>query len=451
MSNYLTRRSFFVLTAQAAASALYLPRTARAEPSEGLRLAQVGVAGMGRSDYNSLTSHNHARYTVFCDVDAKRLDGILGHQGSGKGFSDYRKMFDEAADKFDAVVISTPDHMHAPIAMRAMLEGKHVYCQKPLAHNISECRVLAETARAQGVITQMGIQIHSRRGNRLAVAMVQSGVIGKIKEAHSWSNKDWGGRPGWLEPAKHDVPAHLDWDLWVGAAPWHDYAEGRYHPGQWRRWIDFGTGTQGDMACHIVDPVFFALDLGYPHTVWADGPKPYETMWPNRGACHYVFPGTRYAVENMHYHWYDGDNRPDKSDFGLEEGRELPSQGSVLIGEKGNILLPHESNPQLLPMDKFPPTEAREIIRGLDVSGRNHYHDWIETILGRDDAETTADFGYSGPLTETVLMGLVASRFPDEKLKWDADNMRFTNKPEADQYLRKEYRSGHEVPSIAQA
>ncbi len=448
MSRSITRRTFFGLTSKIVAGvALSRPAWLNAAPERRLRLAQVGVAGMGRSDFNSLSGHAAVRYTAFCDVDRRRLDRILEHQGGGVGFYDYRKLFDEAADEFDAVVVSTPDHMHAPIAMRALLTGKHVYCQKPLAQTVAECRVLTREAHDRGLVTQMGIQIHSSMVYRLAQAIIRAGTIGKIREVHSWSDKEWGRQEEWLEPASDPVPDYLDWDLWLGVSSRRDYAAGRYHPFHWRRWTDFGTGTQGDMGCHIVDPVFAALELTAPHTLWAEGPSPYASMWPNRGICHYLFPGTRHTVGELPYHWYDGANRPDVSGFELGEER-LPGQGSVFVGEKGNMVLPHIGTPQLHPRDRFPPEQVRELVRSLEVSGRNHYHDWVDTILGSGDGGTTADFEYSGPLSEAVLLGLIASRFPEEKLEWDAAEGRFSNHDAANAYLTREYRRGHEVPGL---
>lgn len=445
----ISRRSFLNVSAKSAIAAAALgPSIARGSSDQVLRLAQVGCAGMGNNDYNRTRNHSAVKHTAFCDVDENNLRGKVNANAGAKGFNDYRKMFDEAEDDFDAVVISTPDHMHAPIAMRAMLSGKHVYCQKPLTQNIPEARLMQDTASRLGLVCQMGIQVHADLAYRLAPALIKSGIIGKVKEVHSWSFKDWGGRSGWADARSDSVPGHLNWDAWVGVSPWHDYAGGRYHSNNWRRWVDFGCGTQGDMAPHMLDPVYNALDLGYPTRVWSAHTNPYEKMWPNRSHCRYRMPGTPYTAGDMDLHWYDGGPMPDRALFQLEEGRSIPNQGSLFIGEKGNMLLPHVGTPQFTPEDNFPREDLRNTIRELGISGGNHYHEWVNAVLADDPEQCSAGFDYSAPLTELCLIGTVASRFGDEVLNWDADSMQFTNKPEARQFIRKEYRDDYEAPDF---
>ncbi len=221
----LSRRGFLNVSSKSAiAAAAFGPSLARGSSAQELRLAQIGCGGIGNLDFNRLRNHGAVKHTTFCDVDRDQLDRRLSDNSDAKGYNDYRKMFDQSEDDFDAVVISTPDHMHAPIAMRAMLAGKHVYCQKPLTQNIPEARLMQATANRLGLVCQMGIQQHSTMPYRLAPALIKSGIIGKVKEVHSWSPKDWGGRQRWIESVAHDAPANLNWDSWVGASPWHDFS-----------------------------------------------------------------------------------------------------------------------------------------------------------------------------------------------------------------------------------
>ncbi len=450
IKNRVSRRSFLSVSAKSTLAVAALgPSIARGSSEQVLRLAQVGCAGMGNSDYNSLRSHGAVKYTTFCDVDSKNLDGKLSGNPDAKGYNDYRKMFDESEDDFDAVVISVPDHMHAPIAMRAMLAGKHIYCQKPLTQNIPEARLMQTTANRLGLVCQMGIQVHANLVYRLAPALIKSGIIGKVKEVHSWSDKDWGGREGWIEPVTHDVPAHVNWDSWVGVSPWHDFANGRYHSNNWRRWVDFGCGTQGDMAPHMLDPVCNSLDLKYPKQVWSAKTNPYEKMWPNTTHCRYRFSATPYAAQDMDLHWYDGGPMPDRDIFKLDQDRSIPNQGSLFIGEKGNMILPHIGTPELTPEADFPREELREVIRGLGIRGGNHYHEWVDAVLADDPSKCSANFDFSAPLSELCLLGTIAGRFGGELLEWDAANMQVTNKPEARKFVYKEYRVDYESPSFS--
>lgn len=443
--NRMSRRGFLGATAKSACAGTILGSIASGAPSAELRVAQVGCGGMGHSDYNSVAGHSSVRYTTFCDVDSDRLEALIGNLDGVKGYDDYRRMFDKSENDFDAVVISTPDHMHMPIAMRAMAAGKHVYCQKPLTQNIAEARQMQSMAAQTGVACQMGIQLHSTGAYRLVPAFIRSGRIGRIKEVHSWSFKDWGGRSEWIEPASHEVPENLNWDAWVGVSPWHDFARDRYHPGNWRRWMDFGCGTQGDMAPHMLDPVCDALDLGYPTSVFSENENPYENMWANEGHCLYKFPKTPYTVGEMNLHWYDGRLGPDRSLFRLEEGRSVPREGSLFIGEKGNLVLSQGGSPQLLPEDKFSREEIRDFVRGLGVSGGNHYAEWVNAALNNDPGQCSTDFDYSALLTEICLLGTIAKQYAGELLEWNAEELEFTNKPEAAKYIHKEYRTEYQA------
>jgi predicted dehydrogenase len=333
--------------------------------------------------------------------------------------------------------------MHAPIAMTALRHDKHVYCQKPLTHEIYETRRLTEeAARRPKLATQMGIQIHSNTEYRLAVELIRSGAIGKVKQAHVWSNKTWGGnapRPAGSDP----VPDTLNWDHWLGVAPERPYVKGAYHPGDWRRWLDFGTGTLGDMGCHIFSPVFAALGLTAPVAARSEGDTPGVEQWAIRGLIHYTFPATQYTVAGeIPVTWYDGGMPVDPAAAALLGDYKLPGQGSIIIGEKGVMLTPHVGGPRLFPQEQYANFAYPKL--GPD----NHWTQFIDVALGERKA-TLAGFDFAGPLTETVLMGNIAARYRSETLKWDAANLKFTNKPEANAHLRRAYRKGWEVEGLS--
>ena len=448
MARLISRRNFLKASAATAAIPFLFPRMTRADEAKKLRVASVGVGGMGGNDIRNIASGN-AKIIAICDVDKNNVAAAAKLFPDARVYSDFREMFKKEASEIDAVQVSTPDHMHAPIAMTAINLGKHVYCQKPMAHEIYECRQLAKAAAAKKVVTQMGIQIHSSIAYRMAVQMIQEGIIGKVSEVHSWSSKEWGsttGRPDHSDP----VPENLNWDLWIGTAPERPFVKGIYHQSNWRKWADFGTGTQGDMACHIVDPVYSALKLTAPTLVWADGPAPYPETWPMAGTAHYEFPGTAYTTDTLKYTWYNGARRPDVSLLlGEKESTranpkplvKLPDQGSVFVGEKGNMLLEHVAGPRFFPYEKFVGTKKP------DLKNVDHYHSWVDAALG--NGETGASFAYAAPLTECVLMGLVASYEPNEKMIWNSEKLVFPDHEKATARLRRTYRKGWEVEGLS--
>jgi predicted dehydrogenase len=331
--------------------------------------------------------------------------------------------------------------MHAPIAMAAMQRGIHVYGQKPLTHNLHETRKLTEFARKKGLVTQMGIQIHSAAEYRMAVELVQGGAIGKVRDVHTWSSKDWGDNgamPNRVDP----VPAGLNWDLWLGVAAARPFiGQGWYHPGNWRRRLDFGTGTFGDMGCHIFDPVFKAVGLTSPVSVRSEGAAPNAHSWATNAVIKYVFPQTPFTVPgNIPVTWYDGNRRPPAEVVALLEGRELPDQGSVVIGTDGVLIVPHVAMPILLPDAKFKGFKRPE------VKGANHWHQFVDAVRGV--GKTSANFDYAGPLTEAVLLGSVATRFPQTTLEWSGKKLKFTNVKEANQFVGRRYRKGWETKGL---
>lgn len=416
----------------------------RAAANDRLRLAGIGVGGMGGADLASLASHPRVEVVALCDVDAGNLAAAGEKHPSAKRFRDFRRMFDEFAGSIDAVHVSTPDHTHAPAAMTALNHGKHVYCQKPLTHDVHEARQLRVIAAAKpALVTQMGTQIHSNTQYRTAVKLVQSGIIGKVREVCSWSGKTW-GYDGPV-PATGPVPANLDWDLWLGTAAERPYAPDQYHPGNWRRWYDFGGGTMGDMAIHILDPVFSALELGPPRSLVSRSSAPPADSFGMQNETRFVFPAGKYTTDGFVLTWFDGGKMPDTSAWPLDGGDGkrlgLPDQGSIFLGEQGAILLPHVAMPQLLPVAKFGETKIEAAPDG------DHYHLFVDACLG--GAPTTCGFDYAGPLTETVLLGTIANRFPGDELRWQPEAMTVPNHDKANALLRRRYRKGFEVDNLS--
>ena len=427
----LSRRDFMGAAAVAAAFTI-VPRsvlggTRYIPPSEKLNVACIGVGGMGGNDVSQVSKEN---IVAFCDVDWKHAAGTFKRFPNVKKYRDFRRMLDKESKNIDAVTVSTPDNIHAVAAMRAIKMSKHVYCQKPLAHDVFEVRQLTEAARKYKVMTQMGIQIHAEDTVKVVVEIIKSDLIGKVRKVDIFSNKNWGGgtRPKESEP----VPKTLDWDLWLGPAPWRPYHRA-YVPGNWRRWWDFGTGTLGDMGCHIIDPVFWALDLVYPISVEAHPAKFNNETYPQATVVRWEFPA-RGELPPVTVTWYDGVNRPFLPKE-LEPGRKLPGQGGLYYGEKGTIMAPHMGGPRLIPESKMKGFKVEPFL----PRGVNHYEEWIRACKG--GPKPSANFDYSGPLSETILLGNVAAR-AGKKLFWDGPNFKVTNMPEAEKYLEREYREG---------
>jgi predicted dehydrogenase len=442
--NSSSRRAFVSQTATAIA-ALHLAGGLRASPiaNERLRLASIGVGGMGASDLGSLSSHNKVDVVALCDVDANNLAAASKKHPNAKCFRDYRQMLTEMSGSIDAVSVSTPDHTHAPAAMSAMNLGKHVYCQKPLTHDVYESRQLRLVADKKKLVTQMGTQVHSTSPYRTAVKLIQSGGIGKIRETHSWSNKTWGYEGP--DPEATPVPEFLQWDAWLGTAPERSYANGHYHPGNWRRWYDFGCGTMGDMAIHILDPVFTALRLGAPIKVLSSSSAAPKRSFGMQNHTRYVFPQSPFTTNDFVLTWSDGGKMPNADEWPLEgaDGKRmgLPDQGSMFLGEKGAVLLPHVAMPLLLPSKEFVDYKVEPAPNG------NHYHLFVDACLGGEP--TTAHFGYAGPLTEAVLLGTLANRFPGSELEWKPEAISIPNHDLANVLLRRTYRQGYEVDNLS--
>jgi predicted dehydrogenase len=441
MTHQPSRRLFLKAAAASAIAVPYFIRSLRsAPPSETVRHASFGADGMAASDLNAIAKTPNVKLVCVADVDLDKTKSIKKLAPECNVYQDWREMLDKEHKNLDSVNVSTPDHMHAPMGLSAMHYDLAVYGQKPLAHNVSECRKLAETAKEKKLVTQMGIQVHSSNDYRMAVHLIQAGAIGPVKEVHTWSSKKWGDSSPL--PTKMDTPpASFNWDLWLGVAePRPFIGGGYYHPGNWRKRLDFGTGTFGDMGCHIYDPVFAALALTAPLSVKSDGPVPTATNWANDAKVFYVFPGNKFTEgKTVNVTWYDGDQRPPDEIVKLLGGRKLPDQGSIFIGTKGIMVLPHVAPPILLETGG-----ANELaFERPKLDGQNHWQQFVQAVRGQ--GETSAPFSYSGPLTESVLLGGVACRFKGETLDWNAEKLTFTNKAEANQYLTRTYRKGWEV------
>ena len=415
-------------------------------PNERLNIAAIAVGGRGWSDVNG-ASHGH-NLVAFCDVMTEASNRKGGYVQAAKQwpkarrYQDWRRLLDESRD-IDAITISTPDHMHAAPTLAAMTLGKHVFTQKPLTHTIHESRTLMLEARRSGVATQMGIQNQSTVGHRTTVAVIQDGLIGKIKRAYGWSHKGWAG-PADGRPLQADTaPKGLDWDLWLGVAPERPYANKIYQPMNWRGWIDFGSGTLGDMGIHIFEPMVSTLGVGPPLSVRSLGAAANAETWQPGNTIEYEFAGTKYTTDEMlPYVWRDGraGKPPLSTSEYLPSDLDLPKQGTLFVGEKGAIVHSHGGGPLIFPND---------LLDGYDmphIEKRGHFENWHEAIQSSHTA--CASFEFAAPLTETVLLGNIAVRFPGERLEWDSTTLEFTNKQQANVFLRSDYRRGWKIEGL---
>lgn len=434
----MSRRAFLQAGA-AGAAALAWSSGVRADVNGKLRVASVGVGGKGWSDLTGVAASPKVVVTAICDIDesAPHLGRAVETFPQAARYTDWRDLLDHHQD-FDALIVSTPDHMHCPVSLPAMHLGKHVHCQKPLTHSVFEARQMRLAAEKYKLVTQMGNQIQSHKFYRNAVKLVHDGVIGKVREVHSWQS----GGLGWMKtsdrPAGSDaIPTTLHWDEWLGCAPERPFKTEIYHPFNWRAWQDYSSGQLGDFGCHILDPVFMALGLTSPTSVVAEAPPINREVWTLKSKVSYVFPGTeRTADSTLRVTWYDGAGSfPPPEAHGLPETYQLPGSGSVLLGDKGTLVIPHVDQPRLFPEEKFKGVEQPE-------TDRDHYTSWAHACLGEDRA--TSHFGYAGPLTEAVLLGTVAIRVPGETLEWNAADLKVTNSSAANDLLRKSYRRGWE-------
>lgn len=388
-----------------------------ATSNDVVRHACIGVGGMGWSDMHELKSHPHIKIVALCDVDQSRLNRASREVAPDAiTVRDWRELFDRHAGAFDSVNITIPDHMHAPVAMQALEDGKHVYCQKPMTKWLGELHQLRDRATRSSVVTQLGIQNHARTEFRLARWALREGLLGRITDIHCWSNKSWGGTRPLPKPAM--PPDSLLWDQWIGVAPHRPYAPEVYHPGSWRNWADFGTGLLGDMACHVLDSPLHALQLGAPLRVKSTGPAPTTQNWPDRAKVHFEFAGNERTAEDvLPLTWYDGATKPPAAIADLYPHR-LPQTGCMVVGHQGAMLIPHVAGPRLLPAERFAD------VRFPKLNPINHYHQFVDAI--RTGTATDAPLEkYGHTLVETVLIGVLAQHRPNEQLSYDVLTGRF--------------------------
>jgi predicted dehydrogenase len=430
MSNRFSRREMLCNAALAGMGVL-VPRGARGgesqSPNEKLNLAFVGAGGRGAANLGQLKDEN---IVAFCDVDEVRAGSTFEEYPNVRRFQDFRKMLEKTDKEIDAVVVSAPNHIHAPASALAMRLGKHVYCEKPLTHSVYESRVLAQLAAENKVATQMGTQIHASTNYRRGIEILRAGAIGTVREVDVWTTAAEGGgvRPTDTPP----VPKTLNWDLWLGPAPYRPYHP-CYLPREWHFWWDFGSGVIGNVGCHFMDLPFWALDLRRPTTIEAEGDPISLESTPRHVAIRYEFPG-RGEMPPVTLRWYQGRPSP------RVEGLDVAKWGFcfLFVGDKGMLAMNYGQR-VLLPEAQFADYQPPE--RSIPDS-IGHWAEWVAAC--KTGSPTGCNFDYAGALTETVLLGNVAFR-AGKKLEWDGANLKVTNCPEAEQFIRREYRSGWTV------
>jgi predicted dehydrogenase len=455
MGSHLNRRRFLTVSAAGATGLLTGCATIgvrRRAPIDRLNHACIGVGGMGGGDLGSLRSHPNVEIVAICDVDKTRLEAAANGLPGVRQYTDWRELLAEEGDRIDSVNVSTPDHMHCAISLAAIRAGKHVYCQKPLAHDVAECRAMTNAVMQTGVVTQLGTQVASGAGDLMAVQFLRDGVIGKARRVILCSN-----RPGAVEtyrlegprpPVGEEPPDTLEWDLWIGTAPMRPFVPRIYHPSLWRAWQDFGTGWSGDIGCHIFDAVWKGLDLVAPKSVvaevqdsWRESKERRADTWPQSDHITWIFPGNDQTEgQELQVEWFDGDKYPpaDVQAIAKAEGFEVyPPESAMVIGTEGSLLLPHGGGPVLCPSERF------NGIPRPHLAGPSHYHRFVNACLGGELTES--HFLQTGPMAEAIILGTVAIRVPGKVLEWDYRRMRIPNCREADRLVRRMYRKGWNV------
>lgn len=435
MTRRFDRRNLLRTGAAGAALWASAPHILAGPRFDKLNLAVIGAAGRGGANLNGVASEN---IIALCDIDEKKAAGAIKKFPNAKFYTDYRELLNDLADKLDGVVVSTPDHMHAPIALAAMRKGLHAYCEKPLTWSIEEARMMASIAKEKGLATQMGNQGTASSGFRAGVDNLRAGILGPVAEVHIWTN-----RPVWPQAIERpegaqEIPAGLHWEEWLGCAPERPY-HNSYHPFKWRGWYDFGTGALGDMACHTVNLAYMGLDLGAPETVEARSTKLFSDTYPAGSRIEYNF-AAREGKPAVKLTWYDGKERPDAQLLG---GRAIPRSGAMIIGERGIMTSDNDygSKQTVRGHNNEALTIEASAIKPLPKSP-GHHKEWLAACRG--EGQTLSHFGHAGPFTECMLLGNLAVRL-EKKIEWDAAGMKAKGCPEADALIRRKYENGHGI------
>ena len=443
----ISRRKFIYTASTAAIAAPFILDSCK--PSGKLRHACIGTGGMGWGDLHKFIDHPNVEITAICDVDEARLKKASGVVPGARTYRDWRELLEKEAANIDSVNVTVPDHNHFPIAWQAIKNGKHVYCQKPMCHDVAEVRLLTEASVEMGVITQLGTQHASSANDRRAVKLLKQGAVGKVQHVYLCSN-----RPGAIENYRlegprpqqvEEVPSELDWDLWIGTAPMRPFVPKIYHPVLWRGWLDFGTGWSGDIGCHLFDAVWKGLSLSAPKSViaevqksWLESPARRADNWPQSNHITWTFPGNKLTdADELPVEWFDGEFFPPAEIQELFPGEQYPPESAMIVGTEGALLVVHGGDLVLLPQSKF------KNHRIPDFKDRNHYHHFVDACLG--GKKTESHFAQSGPMTEAILLGTVAIRVPGQLLEWNPVNLKIPNYPAAEQYLSRNYREGWNI------
>ncbi|MEO0415095.1 MAG: Gfo/Idh/MocA family oxidoreductase [Verrucomicrobiota bacterium] len=450
-----SRRSFLKTSAGAGIAAPWIgwKSTAQGKPSDTVRFVCFGSNGRAWGNITSMAGVTNSKLVAVADVDTSRTGKVSEEFPDAKLYQDWRELLDKEKDNFDVAIVSTPDHMHAPIAMSAMQLGKHTYCEKPLTRTLGECRALATYAKENNIATQMGIQVGSSQGNKTAVKWLREGIVGKVQSIHSVMGKSWGSMSPL--PDRVDTPPEtLDWEQWCGVSKKVPFIAREYHPSQWRKRVGYGTGTLGDMGCHIYHTWFQGLNQPTPLEVTSHGPTMVDgDSWPLNEKVHYRFQGNDLTDGDFDFTWYDGNQYVSDEIvemFGgwreTDNGKrvsDVTTSGSIVIGTEGAMMIYHGNALPVVYKDGYKVDHEH-----TPADAGSHHQDYADYIRGTNPEKPVANWDYAGPMSEAVLLGTVAVRIPGETLKWDEANLKFTNSELANSMVHEPYRKGWEVKGL---